>query len=167
MSVIKKLQTFYEDSCKLGINLNYRTLSGLCMDLKVMPRLNKGYKNMLCIIDEVPNYLITVLTHQSRSEEICDSLIENVISKYCVPDYIIMDQDSAFMSSLINYLFQKLDIKIKTLATYIHQFLQAEHGIKSLSTILTKCRSNVAKIFTSSYIIDNTLNSSNLANYSL
>ena len=35
-----------------------------------------------------------------------------------------MDQDSAFMSSLINYLFQKLDIKIETEAPCNHQSLQ-------------------------------------------
>ena len=58
------------------------------------------------------------------SEEIGDALIENVIAKYCVPDYIIMDQASAFMSSLMNYLFKTLDIKIKTLASYNHQSLQ-------------------------------------------
>ena len=28
-----------------------------------------------------------------------------------------MDQDSAFMSSLMNYLFKKVDIKIKTVAS--------------------------------------------------
>ena len=49
---------------------------------------------MLCIIDEVTNHLIAVPIHQSRSEEIGDALIENVISKYCVPDYIIMDHGS-------------------------------------------------------------------------
>ena len=42
------------------------------------------------------------------------------------------------MSLLINYLFRKLDIKRKTVAPYNHQLLQAEDGIKSLSTILTK-----------------------------
>ena len=41
-----------------------------------------------------------------------------------------MDQDSAFMVSLIKYVFTKLDIKIKTVAPYIHQLLQVEHGIK-------------------------------------
>ena len=45
--------------------------------------------------------------YQSKSEEIGDALIENVITKYCVPDYIIMDQDSAFMFSLMKYLFKK------------------------------------------------------------
>ena len=103
---MKQLQT--------RINLNYRPLSRLSMDLKVMLRSHKGHKFILCIIDEITNYLITVPIHQSRSEEIGDALIENVILKYCMPDYIIMDQDSAFMSSLLNYSFKKIDIKIKT-----------------------------------------------------
>ena len=51
---------------------------------------------------------------------------------------MIMDLDSAFMSSLMSYLFKRLRIKIKTVAPYNHQSLQAKHGIKSLSNILTK-----------------------------
>ena len=140
------------------------------MDLKAMPRSYKGHKYILCIIDEVTNYLITVLIHQSRSEEIGNALMENVSSKYCVPDYIIMDQDSTLMSSLMNYLFKKLNMKIKTLVPYNHQSLQAEHGIKSLSTIVTKHLINLGQMWpkylpiaTFSY---NTFNTPNLANYS-
>ena len=104
------------------INLNYCPLSRLSTDLKLMPRSNEGYKYMLCIIDEVTNYLIIMEPiYQSRSEEIGDALIENIIAKYCVPEYIIMDQDSTFKSSLMNYLFKKLDIKINTVAPYNHQ----------------------------------------------
>ena len=93
----------------------------------------------MCVIDEVTNYLITVPICHSKSEEIGEALIENIISKYCVPDYIIMDQDSVFMSTLMNYIFRKFGFKVKTVALYNHQSLQAEHGIKSLSSILTKC----------------------------
>ena len=57
-----------------------------------------------------------------------------------------MDQDSAFMSLLLNYLFKKLDIRIKTVAPYNHQSLQAEHGIKSLSMILTKHLTNLGQV---------------------
>ena len=53
------------------------------------------------MIDEVMNYLITVPIHQSRSEEIGNALTENVITKYCVLGYIKMDQESAFMSSVM------------------------------------------------------------------
>ena len=95
------------------INPNYVPLSRFSMDLKFMPISHKGHKYILCIIDEVTNYLITVPIFQARSEEIGEALIENVITKYCIPEYIIMDQDSAFMSSLMTYLLDKFNIKIK------------------------------------------------------
>ena len=41
-----------------------------------MPRSSKEHKFILCVIDEVTNYLITV----------GDMLIENVITKYCAPE---------------------------------------------------------------------------------
>ena len=52
------------------INLNYRPLSKLSVDIKVMPKSSKGHKFILCVIDEVTNYLITVLLYQARSEEV-------------------------------------------------------------------------------------------------
>ena len=84
------------------------------------------------------NYLVTAPIYQAKSEEIGDALIENVISKFGTSEYTIMDQDSAFMSALMKYFFKRLGIKIKTVGPYNHQSLQAELGIKSLSTILTK-----------------------------
>ena len=116
------------------INLNYVLLSSLSMDLKVIPTSHKGHKYILCIINEVTNYLITVPIFQARSEEIEEALIENVITKYCILEYIIMDQDSAFMSSCMTYVLNKFGIKIKTVAPYNHQSLHADHGIKSLHT---------------------------------
>ena len=112
-----------------------------------MPRSHKGHKFILCIIDEVTNYLIAVPIYQARSEEIGEALIENVIMKYCIPVYVIMDQDSAFMSSLMMYLLTQFNIKIRTVAPYNHQSLQAEHGIKSLSAILTKYLTNLGQMW--------------------
>ena len=145
-------------------------MSRLSMDLKVMPRSHKGYRFILCIIDEVTNFLVTVPVFQARSEEMGEALIENVITKYCMPEYIIMDQDSASMSSLMTYLFHKFNIKIKTVAPYNHQSLQAEYRIKSLSQILTKHLTNLGQMWTKylplatfSY---NMFHSPNLGNYS-
>ena len=77
-----------------------------------MPRSHKGHKYILCIIDEVTNFLITVPIHQAKSEELEEALIENIITKYCIPEYIIMDCDSAFMSSLMTYLLNKFNINV-------------------------------------------------------
>ena len=74
------------------------------------------------------------------------------------------------MSSLKNYLFNKFDIKIKTVAPYNHQSLQAEHGIKSSSTVLTKHLTNLGqmwlKYLSLATFAYNKFNSLNLANYS-
>ena len=45
---------------QMRINSNYIPMSRLSMDLKVMPRSHKGHRYILCIIDEVTNFLITV-----------------------------------------------------------------------------------------------------------
>ena len=70
----------------------------------------------------------------------------------------------------MTYLFHKFDIKIKTVAPYNHQSLQAEHGIKSLSHILTKCLTNLGQMWTKCLSLAtfayNTFNSPKLGNYS-
>ena len=150
------------------INLNYRLLSRLSMDLKVMPRSCRGDKYILCVIDEVINYIIMAPIKQSKSEEVGEALINNVFSKYCVPDYMIMHLDSAIMFSLMNYLFGRLGIKM--VAPYNHQSLQAEHGIKSLSNILTKHLTKLGEMWPDylpfATLAHNAYNSPNLSNYS-
>ena len=90
--------------------------------------------------------------------------------KYCIPECIVIDQYSALMSSMMNYLFRKFEIKVKTVASYNHQSLQAEHGIKSLSNILMKHLMEKGQMWheylplaTFAY---NTFNSLNLTNHS-
>ena len=65
-------------------------MSRLSIDLNVMPRTQKGHRYILCIIDEVTNYLVSAPLYQAKSE-VGEPLIENVISKFGTPKYIIMD----------------------------------------------------------------------------
>ena len=99
-----------------------------------------------------------------------EALLMHAITKHCIPDYIIMDLDSVFMSSLISYLFHRLNIKIKNIAPYNHQSLQAEHGIKSLTCILTKHLTGLGQMWTKYLSLAtfayNTFNSLHLGNFS-
>ena len=74
------------------------------------------------------------------------------------------------MSLLMTYLFHRLDIKIKTAAPYNHQSIQAEHGIKSLTCILTKNLTGLGQMWTKYVSLAtfayNTFYSPNLGNYS-
>ena len=81
-----------------------------------------------------------------------------------------MDQNSAFMSTLMNYLFRKLNIKIMIVAQYNHQSLEVEHGIKTLSQILTKHLTGQGQMWHKylplATFAHNTFNSPNLDNHS-
>ena len=55
--------------------------------------------------------------YQAKSEEVGDAMIDNVISKDGIPECMIMDQDSAFMPTIMNYLFKWLSIKVKDSST--------------------------------------------------
>ena len=135
-----------------------------------MPRSQKGHWYILCVIDEITNYLVSTPLYQTKSEEVGEALIEHVITKYGTPEYIMMDQGSAFMSSLMNYLFKAHGIKIKTVNPYNHKSLQAEHGIKSLSSIMTKHLTGQGqtwqKFLSLALFAYNTFHSPNLGNYS-
>ena len=72
-------------------------------------------------------------------------LIKNFISVYYIPYHRIMDQESAYMSSPMNYSFKN----------YNYQSVQTEHVVQSLFTIfkiltkhLTCLEKNVALILT-------------------
>ena len=78
------------------------------------------------------------------------------------------------MSSLMTYLLKKLNIQIRTVAPYNHQSLQAKHGIKSFSTILTKQLTNLGQmrpkylpLATYAYNMFNTPNLGNFSPYEL
>ena len=70
----------------------------------------------------------------------------------------------------MNFLFNKFEIKVKTVAPYNHQSLQVKHGIKSLSNILKKHLMEKGQMWHKyspfATFAHNTFNSPNLANYS-
>ena len=85
-----------------------------------------------------------------------------------------MDQDSGFLPSLMMYLLNKFNIKIRRVAPYNHQYLEAEHSFKSLSTILTKHLTNLGQMWpkylplaTFAYNMFNTPNLRNFSPYEL
>ena len=48
------------------------------MDLKVMPRSCRGDIYILCVIDEITNYMIMAPIKQSKSEEVGEALTNSI-----------------------------------------------------------------------------------------
>ena len=69
---------------------------------------------------------------------IIDVFERGYLAYYGPPTHIICDMDTAFTSSLMAALRRQLNIKIPTVSPTNHRSLLAEHGIKSLSSLLVK-----------------------------
>ena len=150
------------------IHLIYMLFCRLSMDLRVMHRLYKGHKFIFCIIDEVTNYLITVPIHQSRSEEIGDTLIKCYLKILCawlynngprqhiyILTYKLLVQETCYKYKIID----TLQLSIVTGRT------QNKIIIYNLDQTLNRSRSDVVKFAITNLVYD-IFNTSNLANYS-
>ena len=68
--------------------------------------------------------------------EVCKAIKHDFIAWYGPPESIICDQDAAFTSHLMAYFTKQYGIKLYMVSVHNHQSLLAEHGIKSLSSII-------------------------------
>ena len=65
-------------------------------------------------------------------------LLDSFIEHFATPIRIVSDQDLAFMSNLTQWFLHTYGIHVTTAVPTKHQSLMAEHGIKSLASILMK-----------------------------
>ena len=87
------------------INLNYRPMSRLSMDLKVMPRSQKGHQYILCIIDKVTNYLVIAPLYQENSRKVSIKYVGPLII-YKITDphnYLLMTIDGQLMRGVLEH----------------------------------------------------------------
>ena len=111
--------------------------SRISMDIKYMPS-SGPYKFLLVILCEISNYINCIPLTAGTAEQVCSALVEGHFKHYAPPQYLMCDKDPAFMSKLLEALFKHLEVKVITVGPTNHQSLQAEHGIKSISHIITK-----------------------------
>ena len=134
--LFKNSKRFHRPLQKRTYDISQPALANVSMDIKYMPKSNKGYKYMIVILCEITNFLVTQSLKEVTASEVCRILVEEFIAYFSTPVRIVCDQDPAFMSSLCRYCFQQYKIQILTVGVTNHKSLQAEHGIKSLSNLI-------------------------------
>ena len=73
-----------------------------------MPPSRSPYKYILVLLCDISNFLVATPIKKTTAEEVCSILFDNFMAYYAVPMRIICDQDTAFMSSLCQMVFQSL-----------------------------------------------------------
>ncbi|PFX14793.1 Transposon Ty3-I Gag-Pol polyprotein [Stylophora pistillata] len=79
-----------------------------------LPRTTTGYRYILTIVDYATRYPEAIPLRSTSSKAVADALIQ-YFSRVGIPDKIVSDQGSNFMSKLMAQLYEQLGItKIKT-----------------------------------------------------
>ena len=122
------------------ININVPALTKISMDMKYMPATpatsGKPWKYLLILLCEVSNFVVLSPLKSTTTPEVCKVIKHDFIARYGPPECIICDQDAAFTSILMAYFTRQYGIKLYTVSVHNDQSLLAEHGIKSLSSII-------------------------------
>ncbi len=117
------------------INLNIPAMTKLSMDIKQMPHCN-GYSHILVLLCEVSNFIVALPLRNTQIPQILNTFQRGYLPYFGPPTHIICDQDPAFTSSLMEAFYSSFNIKLLTVSVTNHKSLLAEHGIKSLSSLL-------------------------------
>ena len=168
--LFKGSKKFDRPLMKRFYDINTPTMTNISMDIKHMPPSKSPYKYILVLLCDISNFLVATPMKKATAEEVCSILFDNFMAYYAIPKRIICDQDPAFMSSLCQWFFKAYGIQLITVSPTNHKSLQAEHGIKSLSSILMKHLSGLGDdwhLYTRPAMLTyNTYNTPNLDNLS-
>ena len=143
-------------------------MTKISMDIKKMIP-DRGYTHILVLLCEVSNYMVALPLHSTRTPHILDVFQRGYLAYFGAPTHIICDQDPAFTSSLMEAFATQLNIKLIMISPTNHKSLLAEHGIKSLSSLLVKhlkLHYSWINLLPFSMAIYNGYNTPNLDNYS-
>ena len=86
----------------------------------------------------IPRINFNTSLKTATAPEICNTIMDSFIGYFGTPIRIVCDQDPAFMSHLTQWFLHTYGIHVTTASPTNHQSLMAEHGIKSLTSILMK-----------------------------
>ena len=119
------------------MNINVPAMTKISMDIKHMPN-SHGYAYILVLLCEVSNYIAALPLHSTKTLHTLNVFQKGYVSYFGPRMHIMCNQDAAFTSSLMDAFTEQLGIKMIMVSPTNHKSLLAEHGIKSLSTLLVK-----------------------------
>ena len=118
--------------------MNAPTLTHISMDIKHMSPSKDKFQYILVFLCEASNFIVTAPVKTATAPEICNTIMDSFIGYFGTHIGIVCDQDPAFMLHLTQWFLHTYGIHVTTASPTNHQSLMAEHGIKSLASILMK-----------------------------
>ena len=104
-----------------------------------MYRVITCHKFIFVIVDEVNNYLVTIPLYRGTSDKTSEACINHVFCIHGPPSYLFFwDKEQAFLSSVMQHIYKRLEIKIKTTSPYNNFSLKTARHIRTISEMTAK-----------------------------
>ena len=117
-------------------------MSKLNCDIKYMYRASTCHKFILVVVDKVTNYPVTIPLYRGTSYESVMCYVN------MVPFLFNVWWGSSILSSVMQYIYKRLGIKVKTISTYNHGSLKTEWHIRTISEMIAKQLTDIGLMWT-------------------
>nr|CAD2206442.1 unnamed protein product [Meloidogyne enterolobii] len=85
-----------------------------------VPKAKSGYKYVLMVVDSFSKMMIPIPLREQQAETVMNAIITHVITKFGVPETIVSDQGTQFVSTIFKEVAELFAIKLNTTTPY-HQ----------------------------------------------
>ncbi|KAL7073689.1 hypothetical protein ACQ4LE_007495 [Meloidogyne hapla] len=85
-----------------------------------VPKARSGYKYILMVVDSFSKMMIPIPLREQQAETVMNALLAHVITKFGVPECLVSDQGTQFMSTIFKDVGELFGIKLQTTTPY-HQ----------------------------------------------
>ena len=79
---------------------------------------NNGNKHILVMMEHFTRWIVAVATKDQSSETVCDAIVSEILARTGLPDKIISDNGSGFVSQALKNLYNKLNIRLSNSTAY-------------------------------------------------
>ena len=111
------------------IPVDYAPMQDLCIDIKTMPQVFRGYHLLLVITCDQTNFTIAVPLRDRTAQMVAEALIYRVIYLFGPPRQIICDKATECSSAIIQAILCMLKCRLKVISPYNHGSSKCERQI--------------------------------------
>ena len=120
------------------IPLSFRPMSRISADIKYMPPSHLGFNYILLCTCEISNYVIGIPLEKRDASCIAEALMNKVVYTHGAPRTLIIDEDRALTSMVMQELYKRLKVRSITVSPLNHGSNRTERYIRTLNNMLCK-----------------------------
>ena len=126
----------------LNIPTEYVPFQTVHADLKVMPPSSHHHRYLLVLVCNITRYVILVPIPNKEAHTVAEAILQKCVFQFGPFQEFVCDQGKEWNNTVINYIFQALQVNQRFVSVNNHQSNKSERFIATVSSLLTSYLTN-------------------------